>query len=116
MNHRLRRVAELLKRELGILFVREIQFPVPIVTISAVDVTPDLKNAHVHVSAIADRYQREEVIEILEERRITLQTALAKRVVLKHTPHLHFRFDDSIERGTRVLGILDKLGLDDNPK
>lgn len=116
MSHRLPRVAEVLKREIGILFVREIQFPVPIVTVSAVDITPDLKNAHVYVSAIADRYQREEIIEILQESRITLQTALAKRVVLKHTPHLHFRFDDSIERGTRVLGILDELGLDDDPK
>jgi ribosome-binding factor A len=116
VSHRLRRVAEVLKREIGVLLLREFQFPVPIVTVSAVDITPDLKNAHVFVSAIADRYQREEILEILEHGRITLQTALARRVILKHTPHLHFRFDDSIERGTRVLGILDELGLDDDPQ
>lgn len=114
MNHRLRRVTEILKRELGTIIIRDITFPVPLVTISSVDITPDLKNAHVYVSAIADDTQREHIISLLEHHRIALQSELAKRVVIKHTPHLHFRFDGSIERGTRVLNILDQLGLDES--
>jgi len=42
-----------------------------------------------------------------------LQAEVSKRVVLKHTPHLSFKLDDSIERGSRVLNILDDLGLDE---
>jgi ribosome-binding factor A len=38
-----------------------------------------------------------------------LQAEMAKRVVLKFTPHLHFRLDESIERGARVLDILEEL-------
>jgi ribosome-binding factor A len=45
----------------------------------------------------------------LEEQRGTLQRELAKRVVLKYTPHLNFKMDDSIERGTRVLEIMRDL-------
>jgi ribosome-binding factor A len=40
-----------------------------------------------------------------------LQRELAKRVVLKYTPHLHFKLDDSIERGSRVLEIMQDLEL-----
>lgn len=111
MNHRLRRVSEILKRELGSILPREIVFPVPLVTVSAVDVTPDLRQAHVFVSAIATPYQISEILRLLESARPRLQAELAKRVIIKHTPHLHFRFDESMERGTRVLGILDDLGL-----
>ena len=35
---------------------------------------------------------------------------MAKRVILKYTPHLHFKLDDSIERGVRVARILDQIG------
>jgi ribosome-binding factor A len=112
MSHRLLRVAEAIKRELGVIVLRELTFPVPLVTIHAVDITPDLKNAHIFVSAIADEAQRRAILSELAKNRVMLQTALAKRVIIKHTPHLHFQFDDSIERGSRVLGILDELGLD----
>jgi ribosome-binding factor A len=37
---------------------------------------------------------------------------VAKRVVLKFTPHLHFKLDASIERGSRVLDILEELGVE----
>ena len=40
---------------------------------------------------------------------MVLQAETAKRVVLKFTPHLHFQLDESIERGSRVLDILDEL-------
>ena len=109
MKHRIERVCEVLKRELGQLMLRELTFPVPLVTVSAVDVTPDLKQAHVFISALGTASQRRRVLEMLEHHRGAFQRELAKRVSMKNTPHLHFRLDDSIERGTRVLSILDEL-------
>lgn len=114
MNHRLARVCEVLKRELGLLIVRDITFPVPLVTISGVDITPDLKQAHIHVTALGTPAQKRKVIAVLEDNRVMLQTGIARRLTLKNTPHLHFRIDESIERGSRVLDILDNLGLDEN--
>jgi len=57
--------------------------------------------------------QREAILSVLEQNRGMLQAEISKRVVLKHTPHLNFKLDDSIERGSRVLNILDDLGLDE---
>ena len=49
------------------------------------------------------------MINELQGQRIALQSDLAKRVVLKYTPHLSFHLDESLERGDRVLKILQDL-------
>ncbi len=107
MKHRLLRVNELLRRELSAIVTRELQFDGPLVTINDVDVTPDLKSAHVFVSVLGKG--RGAVMEKLEANRVMLQTQLSKHVVLKYTPHLVFTLDDSIERGTRVIEILQQI-------
>ena len=113
MKHRIERVCEVLKRELGRTILRELTFSTPLVTISGVEITPDLKQAHVYVSALGNNAQRQNVLTVLEQNRGMLQAQVSKRVVLKHTPHLNFKLDDSIERGSRVIDILDDLGLDE---
>jgi ribosome-binding factor A len=113
MKHRIERVCEVLKRELGQIILRELTFSSPLVTVSGVKITSDLKRAHVYVSALGNDTQRREVLSLLEQNRGMLQTEVSKRVVLKHTPHLSFKLDDSIERGSRIINILDDLGLDD---
>ena len=84
------------------------------VAVTFPDITPDLKQAHVYVSALGNDAQRQDVLTVLEQNRGMLQAQVSKRVVLKHTPHLNFKLDDSIERGSRVLNILDDLGLDES--
>jgi ribosome-binding factor A len=108
MKHRLLRVNELVKRELSGIIAREIGFETVIVTINHVDVTPDLKNAHVFVSVLGSEAAAS-VMTKLEEHRVSLQAELARHVVLKYTPHLVFHLDDSIERGTRVIEIMQQL-------
>lgn len=115
MKHRLERVCEVIKRELGMIIVRELDFAGVLVTVSAVDITPDLKQAHVFVSALGKPYEQRHAIEKLELNRAHLQSELAKRVSLKHTPHLYFKLDASLERGTRILSIMDELGLEEKP-
>jgi ribosome-binding factor A len=110
-KHRLERVNELLKRELGDLFRRELVFDAQLVTVQQVDVTPDLKNAHVYMSVIGTDAQCKGVISLLYTRRPHLQFLLSRRVIIKHTPHLHFKLDSGIERGTRVIHLMDELNL-----
>jgi ribosome-binding factor A len=47
----------------------------------------------------------------LHASRSVLQHLLSKRVILKYTPHLHFKLDESIERGTRVINILEQIEI-----
>ena len=106
MKHRQKRVNELLKRELSLIVAREITFEDALVTINQVNVAADLKNAHVYVSVLGPSSN---VLTLLESHRPALQTQLARHVVLKYTPHLIFHLDDSIERGTRVIEILQQI-------
>jgi ribosome-binding factor A len=107
MKHRLLRVNEVLKRELSGLVAREMNFEQGLVSVNQVDITSDLKNAHVFVSVLGTTGAS--VINQLEAHRAALQSALAKHVVLKYTPHLVFHLDDSIERGTRVIEIMQAI-------
>jgi ribosome-binding factor A len=111
MKHRLERVNELIKRELGDLVNREVTFEAALVTVQHVDVTPDLKQAHVFVSVIGSEAEAKAAMSVLHASRAVLQHLLSKRVILKYTPHLHFKLDESIERGTRVISILEQIEI-----
>ena len=109
MNHRLIRVCELMKRELGLVIGRELKFEASLVSVRAVDITPDLKRAHVFISALGTPRQKKEVMAHLQKNRTMLQKELSRRVVLKYTPTLFFQLDESIERGTKIISLLDQI-------
>ena len=113
MKHRLERVNELIKRELSETIVRELSFSGALVTVQEVDVTPDLKHAHVYVSVLGGEEDKKSALAKLHDHRKALQAAVSKRVVLKYTPQLHFRFDEALERGTRVIDIMEKIDIPD---
>jgi len=109
MKHRLARVNEVLKREIGDLMVRHCRFQSQLVTVQEVDVTPDLKHAHVFISIIGATADQHHDMAQLHGLRIDLQRELAKRVVLKFTPLLHFKLDEAAERGDRILQLLSEM-------
>ena len=98
-----------MKRELSELIQKDFSFTNVLVTINDVDMTPDLKNAHVFVGIIGEDRQKEEVIEKLNAKRGMLQSKISRRVVLKYTPQLFFKLDGSVERGVRVVALMDQL-------
>ena len=78
-----------------------------VVTVNQVDVTPDLKSAHVYVRR-ARRQRRKEVLPKLEASRAALQAA-SPSTSFEYTPHLIFSPRRSIERVSRVLEILQEI-------
>ncbi len=110
MSQRLDRINELLKREISVCVEKSFEFPDVLVTIHAVDTTIDLKEAHVHVGVIGSPAQARSVVQKLNGRRGFIQSTVMKRVVLRNTPLLRFTLDDSVERGVRVLNLLDEIG------
>jgi ribosome-binding factor A len=108
MKHRMLRVNEVVKRELSGIIVREMNFDGALVSINHVDVASDLKNAHVFVSVLGTE-AGESVISKLNSHRAMLQAELARHVTMKYTPHLIFRLDNSIERGARVIEIMQEM-------
>ena len=111
MKHRLERVNELIRRELGDLLTREVTFEAALVTVQQVDITPDLKHAHVFISIIGTEEQAKASMAKLHDKRIQLQHLLSRRVILKNTPQLHFKLDDTIVRGDRVINLLEQIEI-----
>jgi ribosome-binding factor A len=118
---RIIRVNELLKREIAMdiprLFASS-DFDTGAITITAVKTAPDLHDATVLVSIFGHEEARTRMIRFLNSHRKEIQARMSKHVILKFTPRLHFKFDDSIETGDRVLGILSRLDIpdDDEPQ
>jgi ribosome-binding factor A len=110
MSLRLERVRELLKRELGEIIRREIPMSeAGLITVNEVGVAADLKSAVVYVGVIGTPDQRKKAAQLLDKEARRLQGMIGRAVVLKYTPHLKFEVDEAIERGNRVLAILDEL-------
>jgi ribosome-binding factor A len=98
------------KRALGEAIRREIPVnQAGLISVNDVEVSGDLRNAKVFVSVLGGKDQRKSALAVLTQNRSRLQELLAKSVVLKFTPQLRFVMDDSIERGNRVLQIIDEL-------
>lgn len=108
MSRRTDKVNELLRREIGTTIQRDFEFPGTIVTVIDVDVTDDLKEAKVWIGVVG-RMAPAQVLEKLNTRRALVQTAVAKRVVLRNTPRLTFRLDDSAQRGVDLVNLLDDI-------
>ena len=104
------RVRELLKRELGEIIRRQIPIAEGgVICVNDVGLAGDLQSAKVFVSIVGTPEQRKAGSELLQANAIPIQNLLGQSVVLRYTPHLKFVIDDSIERGDRVLRILDEL-------
>ncbi len=76
-----------------------------LLTVTAVDTTPDLQRAVVYVASLSD-----EVAAALVSRRAELQRQVARQVRMKRTPHLEFEPDPAVAHGWRVEEILRHLG------
>jgi ribosome-binding factor A len=109
-SHRMLRVRELLKREIGEAIRREI--PVEqagLVTVNDVDVTGDLRVATVFIGILGSAEQQRTGLAMLQQHRARIQGLVAKAVILKYTPQLRFVVDESVARGNRVLDIIAEL-------
>ena len=89
------------------MILKEFEFPGSLVTISDVQVTQDLREAKVFVSVLGKN--PEDVIRKLRSKRGLVQAQTMKRVVLRCTPILDFRVDNSADRGVNVVNLLDEV-------
>ncbi len=117
MSQRMDRVDELLRQEIGDLLAKELADPrIGFVTITDVETSPDLRHAKVWISVIGGRSDRVESVRALQASMGFVRHELGKRLRIKRIPALHIELDDSAERGTRVLHLLQELELGVDPQ
>ncbi|MBQ2814972.1 MAG: 30S ribosome-binding factor RbfA [Akkermansia sp.] len=107
-SRRLDKVNELMKREIGTFVQKEFEWPGTIVSILDVEITEDLKEGRVWVGVVG-RMAPAQVIDKLSRKRGDIQRAISRRVVLRNTPRLTFRHDDSARRGVSMVNLLDDI-------
>jgi ribosome-binding factor A len=110
MTQRTARIDELLRQEMTSILSRDVDDPrIGFATITGVETTPDLRHARVSVSVIGQAADRKITLQALGRAMPFVRHELGKRLRLKRIPEFHLELDDTIERGTRVLRLLDEL-------
>lgn len=108
------RVAELLKRELSQLIDQMLRkTDQPLLSVTEVTLTNDLRYAKVFVSSLAGSENKDEALSRLNKVSKKLRSALSQRVSLRAVPELSFRYDDSIEHGMKIEAILNSINRKD---
>ena len=113
------RVGELVKQNLGQLFIRnEAKIPSfnsKLVTVTEVRMTPDLKTARVYVIPLGG-IDTKETVKILTEYSHLVRKALSKRLDIKFLPKLTFVEDNSFEYAEKIEKIIKKNKVNDKEK
>ena len=110
-------VGDLVRAELAVLIQQEVRDPrVGFVTVTAVRLSRDLRNARVFVSVFEENREAE-VIKALQQAVGYLRRELAARLRLKNVPELHFVIDPSLRQGARIEELLSRQDPpDEEPK
>jgi ribosome-binding factor A len=109
-NPRARRLGEQIQRELTDLLRRDVKDErIGNVTITAVDVTGDLRTARVYYLVFGKEGPDPKVQRGLESAAGFLRNALSRSLMIRHTPTLTFELDTSIEHGVRLTQLIDSL-------
>jgi ribosome-binding factor A len=117
MAHRIERVNNLIRREISELLQRQVKDPRlgNFVTVTEVSASSDLRYAKIFVSCIRSEGQKQEMLNGLEAASGFLRNELARRLKLRRIPELNFQWDDSIERGTHLLELIDQVSSNGTP-
>ena len=109
MSNRTLRVNELIQRELSDILRKHYQQEAVTITISGVEVSPDLHDGKVFVSVTGSDEEAEQKLRWLRSINQELRFELGRRIVLKWMPQFTYKLDQSTLRGNRILQLLDEL-------
>jgi ribosome-binding factor A len=114
---RTRRVGVQIQRELADIIRREIVNPhLGMLTVSGVELSPDLKYARVYMTVFGEQQSIKHSIQHLNEAAGRLRYHLSQRLTTRTTPRLKFVHDNSIEESSRLSALIDSLAPNQTKK
>ena len=114
-SQRVQKVGETIQKEISALLLRGLKDPrIGFVTITAVEMTPDLHLARVYYSVIGDEAARRSSATGLKSSIPFIRAQLGKHLHMKYVPDLLFQYDTSIEYGNRIESLLRDLHTDES--
>jgi ribosome-binding factor A len=120
-SRRTQKAAEAIREVVSMAILTELKDPrVANVTVTYVEVTPDMRQAKIHVSIMGDETKQNLTLRGLQSAAGFLQTKVAKRIDTRYTPRLEFMLDLGVKRSieiSRILAeVLPKPDAQSNPK
>jgi ribosome-binding factor A len=118
MSRRSERTSKLIQREISGLLEREVNDPrlSKFVSVTEVTLSPDLMHAKVYVSTMGTETNKEDLLAGFNNASGFLRKELAAHLRLRQIPQLSFYYDDSIERGARLLKLMGELNTEKDDK
>jgi ribosome-binding factor A len=108
------RLCEAIQREMGFILDRKVDDPrLSLVTVTRVELSPDLRYAKIYVSFLGDEERKREGMRLLRKARRFLRTELAGKIDVRVVPDLSFVLDESSENYLRIEEVLKKLHEED---
>jgi ribosome-binding factor A len=118
-SNRKPRLQESLRAELSEVIRREMRDPrfrEGLLSITDVQVTADYKQATVYVSVLGDAQARKDILNALRGAAGPLRGELGRRKAFNSVPELHFKYDESLERGAQMFELLERVRREDAEK
>jgi len=110
MSQRVQRVAEEIKQEIGKIIHDELKDPrIGFVTITKVDLSPDLRYASVYFSVLGTKKESRDTQVGLTRSAGFIRKLLGRRMKLRYTPQVTFKLDESAEYSIRISEVLEKI-------
>ncbi len=111
------RVADQIRAEVATMISRELHDPgVGFITITRVQVTPDLQHARVFYTSLGDAAARKNSALALKRAAGFMRRQIGQRLRLRHAPEIQFEFDESIGHQDRVEQLLKEIAEEQEPQ
>jgi ribosome-binding factor A len=111
VSRRTERLSQLIRDEVSDLLQRGINDPrlARIISVTGVEISPDLREAKIMVSVIGSEEEKADTLRGFKAASGFFRRELAHRIGIRQFPDIFFDLDDSIERGERVLGLIETV-------
>ena len=115
-SRRLLKAAEAIREVVGMAILTDLQDPrVRDVTVTGVEVAPDMRQAKVYVSVMGNESKQNLSLRGLQNAAGFLQSKVAKRIDTRYTPKLLFVLDQGVKKSIEVAQILGRVLNEDRP-
>ncbi|MCB1122618.1 MAG: 30S ribosome-binding factor RbfA [Verrucomicrobiae bacterium] len=115
MSQRNLRVNVLVKQEISLLLHTRYRGQTVYITITDVEISPDLRNGRVYYSVIGGDVEKRKAEKFFRQNAHDIRTQIGKRIVLKYLPFLRYVYDPSIARGVGVVDLIDEITEEEFP-
>src|SRR4051812_23509948 len=115
-SRRVLKAAEAIREVVSMAILTDVRDPrIEGVTVTYVEVSPDMRQAKVHVSIMGDEKQQQLCLHGLRSSAGYLQSKISDRIDTRYTPRLRFELDEGVKKSLAISRMLHELLPDNNP-